>query len=228
MNRALVPCTIGARGADTDTRLVADEAAALRAAGFEWVTRYLSLSTPNAGDLSPGELAGILGAGLGLMAVQHVRLAGWLPTGPLGANDGGAAVRHAVTCGIPRGATLWADVEGTAASARASDVAAYVDAWATAVRAGGYDPGAYIGAGLPQDLDASALWHLAVDRYWRSQSQVPNVVNRGYQLLQLYPQCKVGDVFPAAAAEVRGIMVDVDIAQQDYRGSTPTMLVQTS
>lgn len=227
MNRALVPCTVGARGADTNTRLEAEEAAALRAAGFDWVTRYLSLSTPNAGDLSASELAGILGAGLGLMAVQHVRFAGWTPSATLGANDGAAAARHAVTCGIPRSAILWVDLEGVATSASAADVAAHVDAWTTAVHAGGYDAGAYVGAGLPQDLDAAALWHLAVERYWRSQSAVPNVSNRGYQLLQLYPQCKVGDVFPSAPELVHDIMIDVDVAQADYRGSKPTMLVQT-
>lgn len=226
MNRVLVPCRVGARGADLSTKVTADEARALRAAGFDFLVRYLSLTTPSNGDLGPAEIDFILGAGLGLMAVQRVRLPGWTPGAPIGSQDGGAAARQAVILGLPRGSTLWADLEGTSTTSTGAELAAYVAGWAAAVRAGGYDPGAYVGAGLPPEVDELALWKLPVDRYWRSQSAVPNVGSRGFQLLQLYPQIKVGELFPSAPSFVADVVVDVDIAQSDYLGSVPSMTVQ--
>lgn len=224
-NRQILDCPIGCRGADMNTKLDAEQARGLREAGFQFVTRYLSLSTPNPGDLSAGETTAILEAGLGLMAVQHVRFAGWHPSAALGAQDGGSAARQAPVCGLLPGLPLWVDLEEVAATATADDVNAYVEAWVSAVQGAGYGSGAYIGAGLPGNMDEHALWHLAVERYWRSESNVPNVANRGYQLLQLYPQCEVERVFPNAPASVRGIQIDVDITQSDYRGSLPRMLV---
>jgi len=49
------------------------------------------------------------------------------------------------------------------------------------VQGGGYDPGVYIGFGVP--LTSQQLYKsLVVRRYWRSFSSVPDVLTRGYQM----------------------------------------------
>lgn len=224
MSTRVAPATVGAVGVDLSTPLSAEQAAALRALGLAFAARYVGLdAAPAASDLSAGELAAITGAGLALLIVQHVRVPGWAPSAGVGGQDGATAARHAVAAGVPPGATLWLDLEGCAAGTSAASVAGHVAAWAASVRAAGYDPGCYVGAGVP--LDAQGLWHLAVDRYWRSQSDVPAPATRGYQLIQLYPTVRIGDLYPGAPPSVTAVEVDVDVAQQDYRGDRPTMVV---
>ena len=108
--------------------------------------------------------------------------------------------------GIPSGVTIWLDVEGVT---QRPDV--QINTWAAAMRAAGYDPGAYVGA---QSLLTAADWTaLAVDRYCRSCSYVPEP-SEGFCLLQLSPpNQKIGT-----------LIVDWDVVQADYRGRLPTMI----
>lgn len=201
--------TLGAKGADTDTKLTSASAGALKAAGLDFVVRYVSLGSPDAGgDLTPSEVQAILGAGLALMIVQHVRAPGWMPTAALGTQYGTAAAADAAACGYPAGATLWCDLEGVAAGASAANVTAYVNAWNAAATAKGYEPGLYVGSG--DVLDANQLYATSSRRYWRSYSSVPNVSTRGYCLLQLFP-----------TTTLAGVSVDLDVVQQDYKGGYP-------
>jgi hypothetical protein len=203
---------VGALGCDTDTRLSVDTARALCDNGLAFVLRYLSLGTESPGDLTTDETQAILTGGLALMAVQHVRMPGWLPNGPLGVQDGSHAASNAVSAGLPAGVSIWLDLEGVASMAVKSDVVAYCNAWDTAVRHAGYSTGLYVGAGQP--LDEAALYSLQVSRYWRSQSQVPNVEHRGYCMIQLWPTETVG-----------GVSIDYDVIQSDYKGGLPRWVV---
>ncbi len=84
--------------------------------------------------------------------------------------DGGRKERRRERDGdadLPAGVTLWCDSEGQAGGASAT--IAHVNAWAAVVKAAGYDPGLYVGAGTP--LDGQQLYALDVDRYWKSFSQ---------------------------------------------------------
>ena len=125
-----------------------------------------SIGTEVDTDLSSGELQSILDTGLALMPVQHVRNPNWMPSAQLGSADGQNAVANAQACGLPAGVTIWCDSEGQAGGA--AETTAYVNAWAQALRNGGYDPGLYVGSGTP--LDGQQLYALSVDRYWASSA----------------------------------------------------------
>lgn len=198
---------LGAIGFDTDTKLDTATCAALAAAGMKFALRYLSLEAPSLTDLTAAETETILDSGLALMPVQHVRSPGWTPSATTGETDGTRAASNATSAGLPPGLCLWCDLEGVKGTA--ADAIAHANAWTAAVRNAGYEPGLYVGAGVP--LTATQLFRgLTVTRYWRSFSAVPNVARRGYQMLQLYPETTIA-----------GIRVDLDVIQSDYLGDRP-------
>lgn len=201
------PARAGARGIDTDTRLDADACHQLRAAGLEFVVRYVR-------DLTRSELASIMGAGLACLGVSHVRYPGWRPTAGMGAIDGKNIVDAAKWAGLLPGTSLFCDVEGVAPDCSSTDVIVYVNAWHDAVLAGGYEPGLYVGAG--SILSASQLYHaVKVTRYWRSGSHVNEPDVRGYCLIQQAPL----DVM------LEGVKVDHDVVQADKLGGLPSWTV---
>ncbi len=202
---------MGALGFDVDVTLTKQSAPALAATGFTFVLRYLSIGAPGAAsDLTLNEVGVILGAGLAVMAVQHCRNPGWVPTGAMGLSDGNNAVANATAAGLAEGICVWSDLEGI--SGTDEDTIAYVNEWAAAVQGAGYLPGVYIGDQVP--LTSTQLYQsLAVSHYWRSQSQVQNVDTRGYQMIQLYPETVVA-----------GVEIDFDVIQTDFEGDLPMWL----
>jgi hypothetical protein len=209
INGSVRAATAGAEGFDADTPLTELACAALVAAGMTFAIRYVGFSGQQATttDLTAVEVQTILSAGLALMIVQHVRYAGWNPSATLGAADGGAAVQHARATGVATGTCLWCDLEGISGSA--DDTIAHANAWTSAVRAAGYDPGVYVGAGVPL-MGAQWFQALTVQRYWKSLSQVPEVATRGYQMVQR-----------AGGAPVAGIGLDRNRIQADNEGDLP-------
>ncbi len=192
-----------ALGFDCDTVLTATSAAALKAAGMTFAIRYL-------GSVTAAELAAILGAGLMFMPVTFSRAPGWIPTAALGTSDGQTDVQHLTSAGIPKGCTVWIDLEGTAGSAAA--VAAWVNARAAVIKAAGYDVGLYVGAG--DVLNGQQLYALAqIDRYWKSLSDVPTPENCGFSMLQLWKSIMLAGTF-----------VDIDCIQYDYEDRLPLMV----
>jgi hypothetical protein len=195
-----------AQGFDSDTVVTAAVAQQFFAQGYQFCIRYLTLLGPQAaGDLSAAEATDVLNSGLALMPVQHVRLPGWSPSQGRGQQDGAQAAANAGSIGFPPGVNVWCDLEGVAAGTPAQDAIDHCNAWFAAVSAAGYVPGLYVGADAI--LDGQQLYDLAFQHYWKSQSTVPDVPVRGYQLVQ---------EFPAIAAN--GIGIDVDIAQNDEQG----------
>lgn len=205
---------VGALGVDTIQRLTRaaalqpgelGAASQLAAAGIRFAVRYLP-------DLTAEEIADILGAGLALMLVAHVRYPGWHPSAQVGAADAERVGQRARDLDIPSDATIWCDLEGMGGAAE--DAISYANAWANGVRSFHFEPGVYVGAGVP--LDGDALYHrLTVSHYWRSMSAVPDVSRRGYQMLQLNPQTKIA-----------GVTVDLDVTQQDHYGQMPSWIVK--
>lgn len=197
----------GAPGFDSDTVISAATARQLYADGYRFCLRYLSLGTQQStSDLTAAEATAILASGLALMPVQHVRYPGWLPTAALGQQDGTNAASHAGAIGFPPGVNVWCDLEGVGASAAAADVAAYCNAWHDAVAAAGYVPGLYVGASA--GLDGQQLYaELRFQHYWKSESNVPAVAVRGYQMVQ-----------SPAPALVDGVSIDRDVTQTDNLG----------
>lgn len=205
--------TPGVCGFDADTAISADLARQFFAQGWRFCVRYVSRGAESSGDLGSQEVSDILASGLALMPVQHVRAPGWSPTGDLGQQDGGAAATNAAAAGFPAAVNVWCDLEGVASGTAAQDVIDYCQAWFDAVAAGGFLPGLYVGAQVI--LSGQQLLDLPFQHYWRSQSNVPDIPDRGYQMVQLFP-----------SVTVNGIGIDVDVTQTDQEGGQAQWLVQ--
>jgi len=194
-------------GFDSDTIITAGLARQFFAGGYKFCLRYLSLAGQESPqDLSPQEATDILGSGLALMPIQHVRKSGWLPSEALGHQYGKDAAANAQNVGFPSGVNVWCDLEGVGSQAGAQDVIDYCDAWYSAVKAAGYVPGLYVGSAAV--LTGPQLYDLPFQRYWKSQSRVPDVPTRGYALIQLLP-----------SVNANGIGIDVDFTLDDNEGA---------
>ena len=123
----------------------------------------------------------------------------------LGQQDGQEASGNADTVGFPNRVNLWCDLEGVNGSAQAKDVIHYCEAWYEAVSAEGYIPGLYVGSEAL--LNGRQLYDLPFQHYWRSQSQVPDIPHRGYQVVQLSPPI-----------QLNGVRIDLDVAVNDGQG----------
>jgi Domain of unknown function (DUF1906) len=203
----------GAVGFDADSVISQNTARQFVDQGYKFCLRYVSHDAGQGkGDLSQAEAGGILAAGLGLMAVQHVRRPGWSPTAELGKTYGNNAANNAAAVGFPPGVNLWCDLEGVNSTAHALDVIGYCNAWCAAVSAAGYLPGLYVGANVI--LNGQQLYDLAFEHYWRSASKAPDLPARGYQMTQtLVP------------GKVNGIAIDRDTTQTDSKGGQAIWLI---
>jgi hypothetical protein len=210
LDSIVVAATAGIHGFDCNTVLSADQAQQFRARGFRFAIRYLSrFSSQGPSDLSIREAADILAAGLGLMVVQHVAPAGWVPNLALGTNNGRNAALNASECGLLPGVNVWLDLEGVRQSAPAEDVIDYCNAWHDEVAAAGFVPGVYVGADAILTGD-QLYWRLKMKHYWRSGSRVPEIPHRGYQMIQRI----------ASGDEIAGVGIDRNVAMIDAFGDT--------
>ena len=198
-------------GFDCDTPLSADLAHKFFGQGYKFCFRYLSTGQVSSQDLTEQEATDILNSGLALMPVQHARKHGWSPNQTLGQKDGQEASANAETVGFPDRVSLWCDLEGVNSSAQAQDVIDYCEAWYEAVSAAGYRPGLYVGAEAL--LSARQLYDLPFQHYWRSQSQVPDIPHRGYQVIQFGP-----------SVQINGVWIDLDVALNDNQGGAAQWL----
>lgn len=169
-------------GFDINAVLTPSAAAEFFDEGYRFCLRYLSRGAERDTDLSYGEACDILSAGLALMPVQHVAQSPWLPTAELGQEYGSEAAVNAGNVGFPAGVNVWCDLEGCP-DASQENVVAYCKAWWSAVSGAGYVPGLYVGA--QAGLSGLSLYEeLPFQHYWKSESSVPVVATRGYQMIQ--------------------------------------------
>lgn len=202
------------KGFDSDTVLTSSTLSLFKSSGYSFCIRYLSLGQGQySGDLSNGEAVNILNAGLALSAVQHVPMPGWSPNGTLGNEYGSNAASNASSIGLLKGMNLWCDLEGIDPATPAQSVIDYCNQWYGAVQAAGYVPGLYVGANCI--LNGNELYDLPFQHYWKSLSSVPQIPERGYQMVQGYvPQ------------PVNGIGIDSDTTQNDLQGGAVLWLQQ--
>jgi hypothetical protein len=148
--------------------------------------------------VTPDELATQLGVGLMFGPVTYAL-----------EFDPAHTLARLAALGIPKGVTVWLDVEGTGLTFE--DITIKINNWSAAVVAAGFEAGLYVGAGCPlTDAQLFALPH--VSRYWHSCSRVADVKIRGYCMRQLSPP----NVWCA------GVLVDRDVVEPDYEGGLPT------
>jgi hypothetical protein len=210
----------GSKGFDCDTPVSAAHAAKFVAAGYRFVVRYVNrLSGPITGELTPLELATLLRAGLAVMVVQHVANPGWHPTGLLGKIYGTNAARETFDAGVTQGATVWCDLEEVSRNSSIDEIIDYCNAWYDAVRAGGFEPGLYVGYGC--GLTGWQLYQrLKFKRYWSAYNlngdNYPAV--RGVQMRQF--AATSSDRVPGIPFEF-----DVNLIAQDAKGDSPVLLL---
>lgn len=189
---------------DTDRKLTRVEMQAALSAGAKGLIRYVGFGTqPGKDDIDAEELSDAMFLGLGVMLVQHVRNEGWHPSALMGETDGVVACRHAKAAGYLEGATLWDDLEGILGTGQ--ETIAYANAKLEQVGREGFLQGEYIGFGVP--LGTHELYaDLLTQSYWKSLSNVPDVAQRGYCMLQM------------GGIVLGGVEYDLDFHQSDRLG----------
>lgn len=208
----VVRSAAGIHGFDANTVLTSTTAASFAQAGFGFAIRYLPrTSASTAGNLSSSEANAILGAGLALMAVQHVANEGWTPSASLGTSYGEYAASYAWAVGLPPGMNIWLDLEGVATGTPATTIQDYCNAWYAQVAAFGYVPGLYVGANC--GLTASQIVDTSFEYFWQSGSSVP-ALSTGYCMIQSI----------SSSYELDGVAYDLDATQADNNGNTPLWL----
>lgn len=211
----VVPVGVGAVGFDTLTPITAPMIAALRKyqlpgtrTGFTFLVRYLE-------NLTLAELTMVLAAGFGMVFVGESRPNGYIPSAGAGSADGLRELNRVRALGLPSGITVGCDLEGMGGTAQ--DTIAYANAWADVIRPASDIAMAYVGAGVP--LTATQLYLLRETLYWHSLSNVQQVANVDYAMLQAFPtevlQLAPGLTLPA----------DLNFSYKDKRGRQATMVV---
>lgn len=222
-------------GFDCNERVPLEHGLKFRNAGYRFVVRYVRRDQKHGFDLTVPEVLDIMKAGLALMVVQHVAPEGWQPRAlgngthtaefrrrqleilGSGAAYGSVAAQETAALGIPRGVTLWCDLEGVSNSAPAANVIAFCKNWYAKVKEAGYDPGLYVGynAGLTAD---HLYWKLPFARYWGAYNVDVTPAERGYQMKQKpYPS-------PIKRLPVP-FQYDEDEILVDHKGGTPALLL---
>jgi hypothetical protein len=196
---------VGSRFVDCVTPITPASAKALKAAGIDGVMRYL-------GGFGVPERDAILNAGLELGCVTYSRAPGWTPTPGMGTTDGQAALARLNSAGMPRGMTVWLDLEGCQGTA--AEAIAWVTEWSSQIVPAGYIAGLYVGSFQP--LNAVQLYSLPVTAYWRSLSEGCPEPACGWQMIQCWP-----------TTTVCGIGVDYDFTMADHKNRFPMILAST-
>jgi hypothetical protein len=215
LNAIVAAARPASHGFDCNTPVSAAKAGQFRAAGFAFAVRYLSRgASQGAGDLSTTEAQRLLGAGLALMAAQHVAPSGWVPTEALGTTNGKNAAKNASDIGLLAGVSVWLDVEGVNHSTPVADVLAYCNAWFKEVEGAGFTTGIYVGANAILSGD-DLFFRLRTKHYWKSGSTVPDIPHRGYQMVQTI----------APGDTVAGIEIDRNVTKTDAFGDAVQWMI---
>jgi len=193
---------------DTEFPCSLDQLLALKAIGFRGGVRTVTVEKAvDPSDVTAKEVENFMAAGLGLMLYQRPRNPGWLPSATLGKADAEVFVAKATAAQYMVGGTTWDDLEGIGGNGAAT--IAYANAKAVDMRAAKFFLGDYVGFDVP--LTGDELFHdLVVTTYWRSLSNVPDVVKRGYSMIQI-----------AENVPVAGVVVDINLARADKLGGRP-------
>jgi hypothetical protein len=217
----IVATAVPSLGFDTDTVVSAAVAKQFFSLGYRWCARYVSRGAPEAGDLTTEEIATILAAGLALIVVQHAPLPNWTPNDAEGATWGQAVVANVKVLGIPPGLSIAKDQEGVNMGGSANTVsavtAAHINTWSAAVRSAGYQPVLY--TGFDCGLNAMQLYdNLTLARYWKSASNVPTPIRRGFCMEQL-------DINQTLVVDGQSFSYDKDAIMADALGGLPNWLI---
>ncbi len=203
----------GMQGFDCNSVLSDAQAAALKAAGYDFCLRYAPRQLDNFRyNLTNPEMIRILNAGLALMVVQHVANDNWEPTDELGKEYGEYCAQYCLkTIQLPLGVNVWLDLEMVKSGTPLADTINYCNEWYAAVNAAGYIPGIYIG--YQPGIDHISLYEaLNFQHYWKAYNYDDGVATRGFQMIQ------------RTQLTVAGVEIDPDTISADLLGDLPNLL----
>jgi hypothetical protein len=170
--------------------------------GFSFGLRYVANPTPGSGTMDSAETGQFLNADIALMVVQHPVRGTFAPDPSQAALWGSTAVAGAIKACIPKGTTLFCDLEEVTGAAP-SDVTDFFNTWSATVSAAGYGPGIYVGSNCVLDADGLAALNFSI--FWRAGGTVPALAN-GYNIVQTQSPENHGD-------PDHPVSVDVDTIQ---------------
>jgi sugar phosphate isomerase/epimerase len=199
--------------ADTSTKLTPAVIQKVSELGYRGIVRYVPLpNNPPSKDIDREELEAILGGGLGVLLVQHVRRPPWNPAEKSGSTDALNALEFARAAGYLPNAHIFLDLEGIAGTSQGTKQ--FAEEWAKTIVDAGYSAGCYVGFDVP--LSAEQLFQLRhINSYW-SDAGPRKVATRGFAIKQ------------HAEINIVGTRFDPDTVQQDELGETPLWLVPAS
>jgi hypothetical protein len=201
---------LGSTGVDTSGGVSTAQAEALAARGMTYCIRALTVPgghvTPKI--VTPSEVAVIRGAGLALGFYQMFQTQ--VLSAGQGQVDGESAVSQLLALGCPSGVTVYGDSEGQSQTSADVEIA-YWNAWGTAIAAGGYHAGLYVGPG-PKMSGAQIGALSTIHGYWMAgAAAMPFPSPRGWQMFQLWPSNVI----------ISGEAFDLGVTQQDFKGGQP-------
>jgi Domain of unknown function (DUF1906) len=196
---------------DVDAPLSGAQAAEFIKAGYSAVARYIPrLPALGRGDLTALEIQILLTAGLSVFCVQHVGADNWKPSASLGTQYGQYAGFYAEKIGLPKGVSIFLDLEMVSPSSTPEQCIDYCTAWYNEVHLAGYAPGVY--CGYQTGLSDQQLYDLPFASYWRAYNCDQNIPTRGYCIIQ------------EPAKGLGGISFDPNRIQADNLGGLPIFL----
>jgi hypothetical protein len=195
---------VGMRGTDS-VSLIDTQA---KATSFKTAPRPVDFVMQYLGSASKAGVATILAAGLGFMPITYADRF-----------NGTQAVAECQALALPKGITVWLDVEGiNPLHTTPQQLIKLINDWAATVQAAGYIAGLYVGSGCL--LTSLELYDLKITRYWHSMSRV---VDRNGQLAE--PACGWCMHQCYSTQTLQGIEVDYNFVCKDNNGRLPTMAI---
>lgn len=204
------------RGFDTNTKLTYEKAMCLKEKGYEFAIRYVGRLSMASHDIDSVEIENILKAGLKLGIVQHCPpKPGIIPTTGIGKLWGKNAATFAEAAGYSKGCIIYLDLEDVNPiyKSKQQDIITFCNDWYDEVFKADYIPGIYVG--FNTFLTGEQLYHkLKFQHYWKSFSKVPDVLKRGYEMVQIkgITEC--------------GIQIDTNEVTGDRLGNRPIFMGQ--
>ncbi len=204
------------RGFDVNKKLTFEGSKWFKNNGYEFVFRYVGREKMSPSiDIDKVEGENILKAGLKLAIVQHCPPApGIIPLKVTGDLWGKNAALFSQSVGIKAGTTVCLDLEDVNITYkdRQQDIIDFCNTWYDQV-VKIYQPCVYVG--FNTWLTGDQLYgKLKFQLYWKSFSNVPDIPNRGYSIVQ------------KRQIIINGIALDPDEMYPDKKGNSPIFMSQ--
>jgi hypothetical protein len=150
------------------------------------------------------------------MLVQRVTELNWKPSASLGSLHGEMIAKLTGAMGISKGMNLWCNLTG-AGYASNDYILDYCNHWFNAVKKLGFVPGMYVDSNNRLSSE-ELLLDLKFQHYWKSESQVPDVAGRGYQM--------IGGSSYSYDGRAKGLVINLVTLRRDRKGEGVFWLVK--